>query len=279
MGGKNENGCDVISVNFPNTEQGAMKRKDNATVEQKAPLPIGQGDRTTDFADVARTIAGDDAPLWFAQTLEEFEPALMLDRINAAKQPTRAELKKKMQGVQKAAGLIIGALNDGPTREKLDEAPPGPIIFHGNLDAMLRDLDRRLEYGVSSLSTEDGRTRPGRNKAMAAGASHPKTFCAALIAEAWSFIHAADVAPTNPTAAAAADLFWRGCIAYFNSSPAAAALSSAVARELKAWGTPLNVWRHHFKSANGPALISIRQEFRRCLKEGKYRAESCSVPK
>ena len=104
-------------------------------------------------------------------------------------------MKKNLQGVRDAASIIIGALNDGPTREIVDAASPGKIEYHDHIDRMLRDLDRRAKQAISSLSTSDGKTKPGRNKAMAAGAFHPKTYCAALISEAWSFIHSAEPAP------------------------------------------------------------------------------------
>jgi hypothetical protein len=139
------------------------------------------------FADVARLITGDEEPSWLVKTLEKWASSLMIDRGVAMKQPTRSELKKRLEGSKSAANTLIGALNDAATRDFLDAVPPGKIAYHGQIDQMLRDLVRRAEQAVAALSTKDGKTKPGRNKSMPPGASHPKTFCAALIAEAWTF--------------------------------------------------------------------------------------------
>ena len=50
------------------------------------------------FADVARKIAGDDAPPWLAKTLERWGPSLSLDRGVAYKQHTRSQMRKNLQG-------------------------------------------------------------------------------------------------------------------------------------------------------------------------------------
>ena len=80
-------------------------------------------------------------------------------------------MKKNLQGVRDAASLIVSALNDGATRDFLDAATPGKI-----LDGMLRDLVRRAEESVASLSTADGKTKAGRNKAEPPGYFPPRPF-------------------------------------------------------------------------------------------------------
>jgi hypothetical protein len=172
---------------------------------------------------------------------------------------------KKKQGVRDAASLIVSALNDGATRDFLDAATPGKI-----LDGMLRDLVRRAEESVASLSTADGKTKAGRNKAEPPGYFPPKTFCAALIVEAWSFIHGAEPAPTNQEAAAAADLFWNVSMGFISIEPTKEAIERIVAKESKSWGERLNGWRHHFEQAKEPAVPNIRQQIRRHLLEGKH---------
>ena len=150
------------------------------------------------FADVARKITGDDAPAsWLVEALKAWGPCLAIDRGVAFRQPSRSEMKKNLQGVQDAAAFIVSALNDGSTRDFLDAASPGKIPYHGQIDHMLRDLDRRAKDGVSWLVTQDGETKPGRNRAEPPGYFSPKTFCAAIILEAWSFIHGAEPAPKN----------------------------------------------------------------------------------
>jgi hypothetical protein len=46
-------------------------------------------------------------------------------------------------------------------------------------------------------------------RAVPPGYFPPKTYCAAVIAEAWSFVHGVEPAPKNQKAAAAAHLLWR----------------------------------------------------------------------
>jgi hypothetical protein len=51
-------------------------------------------------------------------------------------------------------------------------------------------FERERESRRSSpLAASSRKTKPGRNKAMPRRACHPKSWCAAMIAEAWSFFH------------------------------------------------------------------------------------------
>jgi hypothetical protein len=155
-----------------------------------------EGAPALSFADVARKIAGDGAPAWLAETLGRWGPSLSLDRGVAYKQPTRSQMRKNLQGARDAAMLVVSALNDGATRDFLDAASGGTISYHGPIDRMLRDL-ALAEEAISWLVTKDGKTKAGRNKAEPPGYVPPKTFCAALILEAWSFIHGFEPAPKN----------------------------------------------------------------------------------
>ena len=250
-----------------------MKGKASQAAEERPSRPVEESAPASNFAEVARIITGDDnPPLWLVKHFKRWAPSLAIDRCIAVRQPTRSEMKKNLKVVQDAASIIIRALNDGPTREILDAASPGKIEYHGHIDLMLRDLDRRAKQAISSLSTSDGKTKPGRNKAMAAGASHPKTYCAAMIAEAWSFIHGVEPAPKNQKAAAAAEIFWRASMASLMNEATEKTLNSIADREQTVWAD-LNLWRHHFKLAKGSALSEKRAEFRRHLKVGKHHAE------
>jgi hypothetical protein len=44
------------------------------------------------FADVARLIAGDDAPPWLVKTLTRWRPYVAFDRCIAGLQPTRSKM-------------------------------------------------------------------------------------------------------------------------------------------------------------------------------------------
>ena len=221
-------------------------RKGTATIQQD-PLPPY-------FTNVASNITGDDdPPLWLVEHFERWATSLAMDRGIAAIQPTKATMRKNLQAVEDAANTLIDALNDGAMRGFLDEAPE-EIPYHGHMDHMLRDLARRAEESIVSLSTADRTTKPGRKKAMPRRASHPKSYCAALIAEAWAYFHGGDPPPRNRDAAAAADALWR-----------------AVGGEAKGWGNdPLNAWRPYFKKAQEPALTTTRAEIRRHMKEAAH---------
>jgi hypothetical protein len=107
------------------------------------------------------------------------------------------------------------------------------------------------------LVTKDGKTKAGRNKAEPPGYFPPKTLCAALILEAWRFIHGFAPAPKNQTAAAAAELYWNVSIGRVSIEPAKAALERIVDQEPKSWGDRLNGWRHHLKQAKDHSMHFI----------------------
>jgi hypothetical protein len=181
--------------------------------------------------------------------------------------------RRSLQAVKDAAHTLIDALNDGAIRDFLDEAPD-EIPYHGSMDQILRDLARRAEESAASLANADGKTRPGRNRAMPRRACHPKNYCAAMIAEAGSFFHGDDPSPKNQDAAAAAQIFWNGSVGIMNVEPAKSAFQGVIVQETKSWGSErLNGWRRHFEQANDPALSRVRAEFRRHLKESKHHAE------
>ena len=163
------------------------------------------------FADVARFIAGPDAPTWLVEHFARWSQSLMLDCSVEKMQPTRVAMKERLDVVRDAASKLQHALRHTPTREFLEIAPSGPIEYRVAFEHMLQDLVGRAERAMTSpaLSTEDGKTRPGRTKAAPPGASSAKLFCAALIAETWAYFHGVDPAPRNQDAAAAAHTLWR----------------------------------------------------------------------
>ncbi len=222
------------------------------------------------FANVARKITGDDPPEWLVDTLMNWAPCLVIDRCVASRQPSRSEMKKKLQRIRDAASLIVRELHDGATRGFLDAAPPTEIPYHGHIDPMLCDLIQSAEHGIDSLSTADGKTKAGRNKAGPPSSFHPKTLCAAIILEAWTFVHEVEPAPKNQKAAAAADLFWNVLMEDLSMKAVKERIEKIINKEQKSWGEPLNRWRHHFEQAKKPAVSNIRQDIRRHLEQGKH---------
>jgi hypothetical protein len=104
-----------------------MKRATCSPLKKNAPsVPA--------FADVARFVAGSDAPPWLAAHFERWAPSLKVDRFVYEMQPTKAEMKKRLAEVRDAALLLRDALNDTPIREFLEIAPLGPIEFRGVFD-------------------------------------------------------------------------------------------------------------------------------------------------
>ena len=208
------------------------------------------------FADVARFIAGPDAPTWLVEHFARWSPSLMLDCSVEKEQPTKAETKKRLAKIRKAALLLRKELNDTPIREFLEIAASGPIEYHVAFEHMLQDLVGRAERAMTSpaLSTEDGKTRPGRGKAMPAPTFSPKLFCAALAAEAWTYFRRRSPGPQNPKVAAAANALWRisGCEATGRGEE------------------PLNGWRYYFNQVQAPALGKVRKECRRQLEEAEH---------
>jgi hypothetical protein len=251
-----------------------VKGKASQAAEERPSRLIEEGAPASSFAEVARIITGDDnPPLWLVKHFKRWASSLAMARGIAVIQPTKAKTRKSLQAVKDAAHTLIDALNDGALRGFLDESPD-EIPYHGPMDHMLRDLARRAEESAALLANADGKTKPGRNKAMAAGASHPKTYCAATIAEAWSFFHGREPSPRNQDAAAAAQIFWDGSVGILSVGPVKKAIESIVDRETKSWGSErLNGWRHHFEQAKAPALSKERAEFRRHLKEGKHHTD------
>jgi len=225
-----------------------VKRATNLPLSKDAPsVPA--------FADVARLVAGTDAPPWLAAHFKRWAPSLMLDRCIEDKQPKKSEMKKRLAKVRKAALLLRKELNDTPTREFLEIAPSGPIDYRVAFEPMLQDLAERAKRAIASsaLSRKDGKTKAGRTKAAPPGASSAKLFCAALIAEAWTYFHGSDPPPRNQDAAGAAHTFWR-----------------ASGGETKGWGNdPLNSWRPYFKQVQEPSVAALRRECRRRLVEAE----------
>jgi hypothetical protein len=209
------------------------------------------------FEDVARKIAGANAPPWLAAHFKRWVPSLRLDRYVEKMQPTKAAMKKRLAGIRNAALLLQHELSDQPTREFLEIAPTGQIENASALKRSLQDLAERADRAITSpsLSTKAGKTIPGRSRAMVPNAFHAKTYCAALIAEAWAHSCGTYPSPRSLKAAAAADAYWR-----------------ASGGKVTGWGDdPLTGWRPYFTKAQASATEAIRKECRRHLIEAARR--------
>ena len=226
----------------------AMKRATGSPLKKNAPsMPT--------FAEVAHLIAGPNAPPWLAAHFERWTPGLMVDRFVHEMQPTKAAMKERLAEVRDAASMLQHALRHTPTRAFLEIAPSDPIEYGVAFEHMLQELVGRAEHAMTSpaLSTEDGKTRPGRGKAMAASTFSPKLFCAVLVAEAWTYLRRRSPGPRNPKVAAAANTLWR----------------VSGGETTHRGEEPLNGWRYYFKEVQAPALGKVREECRRHLEEAE----------
>jgi hypothetical protein len=147
-----------------------MAKKGRRAWAQHAASRIGPGLRSgTDaasaptFENVARFVAGPDAPAWLVAHFKRWVKSLEIDRFVEDKQPTKVAMKRQLAEVKAAALLLRRALSDTPTRKFLEIAPQGPIDHDGVLDHLLADLAERAERAMASrlLSTETGKTKAG----------------------------------------------------------------------------------------------------------------------
>jgi hypothetical protein len=92
------------------------------------------------------------------------------------KQPTKAEMKKRLLEIRDAALLLRRALSDAPMREFLETEGSIRIENIGGLDHTLRMIAERAERAAASptITTTAGETKKGRGKALPLEAISPK---------------------------------------------------------------------------------------------------------
>jgi hypothetical protein len=132
---------------------------------------------TPGYEIVARAITGDDPPAWLVIFLKMWGPCLAVDRgVAAVKLPTRAHMRKTLEGVRAAAALILSALDDGETRGFPDAASPGAIPDRLAIYRLMSDLVRRgsgaqdpkvcVKVGRAEASSRIGALRPDRDRSL-----------------------------------------------------------------------------------------------------------------
>jgi hypothetical protein len=128
------------------------------------------------YAAVASIIAPANTPPWLKEYLENWGPSVRLDFGVSVKQPTKATMKRRLVNVSKAAALLDRELGDAATREFLERAGSVRIDSLGSLHRALQILAQHAEIAAGSpiLSTEAGKTRSGRGRAIPPGALCPK---------------------------------------------------------------------------------------------------------
>ena len=215
------------------------------------------------FEKVARLVAGGDPPKWLAGYFKHWAGSLGLHRRLVMRQPTRSEMIELLSEMEDAVWLLSYAISNNPIREYLENSHLGPIGNAARLESDLGDLALRIAAAKDSptLSSKKGGAKPGPGKAMPPDAPTPYVYCAAMIAEAWKFVHEDYPAARNQEAAAAADALWNlSKIAYG---------ADAANDERNEWGTDkLNGWRPHFKAAlaQRPVMGNMHDEYVRHMR-------------
>jgi hypothetical protein len=160
------------------------------------------------------------------------------------RQPTRSAMMELLSEIENAAGVLSYALSNNSIRAFLENSRLGHMNYAARLENALNDFALRIVVAKSSSlsSKKGGGAKPGRGKAMPPDATTPYVYCAAMIAEAWHFLHEGYPAAANQVAAAAADVLWN-----LSKIPHGV---DADNDERSRWGIDkLNGWRPHFIAA------------------------------
>ena len=196
------------------------------------------------FDKVARLVAGGDPPKWLVRHFKNWAGSLGLHRRVVMRQPTRSAMMELLSEIENAAGLLSYALSNNSVTAFLENSRLGPMNYAARLENDLSDFALRIVLAKSSSlsSKRGGGAKPGRGKAMPPDATTPYVYCAALIAEAWHFLHEGYPAPADRKAAAAAEVLW-------NLSKIPQGVDADNDERIR-WGTDtLNGWRPHFIAA------------------------------
>jgi hypothetical protein len=165
----------------------------------------------------------------------------------------------RLEDLSDGAKLVARELQDPELSEFLKAEQIGPLQTNVELGTLLKQIGRQANAALSSphLATSAGKTKAGRSRAFPPKASSPRSFCAAVILEAWAHFHNGEYPPpSNPELAAAAERYWYLCGGITKKG---------------GWGaTRLTAWRPYFEEASEPSLADIRKELRRHVIESSF---------
>lgn len=112
-----------------------------------------------DFVAIAQLIAGADAPPWLSEHLRRWIGSLFVNRGVEQRQPTRAEMRKILAGIETAATTLSNALASPPVLEFLGTQPLGPIRKREDLSRDLADLASRAKRAADFQDSCDSGRR------------------------------------------------------------------------------------------------------------------------
>jgi hypothetical protein len=238
----------------------------------RAVLPGGEATEAVstaieDYERIAGLIVRNPPP-WLAEILMSWAPWVLFDALADRLRPSRADMRKRLIAVQKASLRIVQSLQH-EERWFLQADPRGPMTYRSALLSCLRDLAGRAERAsnLSVLVGEAGITKPGAGQALPPGGASAQVYCAALVAEAWSYFNGKDPAAANKRAQDATDALWV-------ASRAQSVLRLNKRRGRSETHEPGARWRHHLSKVNSSSLSEIRAQFRYDLSQAHARAGS-----
>jgi hypothetical protein len=205
------------------------------------------------YREVARLVAGENAPDWLAGHFASWTPTVFLDRAVSKVWPSRKGLLEQLNNVKIATAFLQQSINSPAMRSALCLQNVTVV----RLCQMLTEIGQNAALAATSneLVDNQGKPRPGRPSQDA------RLLCAALIAETWAYFHhRKEPAARNKDLAIAAAKLW-----------------AATGDETAGWGNdPLNRWRPWFEKASEPKMSPFRAECRRHLMEASRYADSVS---
>jgi hypothetical protein len=166
-------------------------------------------------------------------------------------------IDERLEELSDVAKLVTRELQDPELSEFLRAEQRAPPPENTEFGTALKEIGRQAESALSSvyLATKAGKAKTGASRALLPAASSPRSFCAAVILEAWAHFHDGHYpAASNIKLAAAAEEYWHRCGGTTNPW-------SDRSDKTKTLGA----WKPYFKEASEPSSETIRKELRRHL--------------
>ncbi|HWX35137.1 MAG TPA: hypothetical protein VNZ53_47915, partial [Steroidobacteraceae bacterium] len=104
------------------------------------------------FVETARLIAGENPARWLVKHLRDWSPCIMLDGSVHARQPGKAEARRRLKKLINAIEIIDREIRDAVVFELLLAQEFGPLPTNTSMDAVLREIHRRAELASSRLN-------------------------------------------------------------------------------------------------------------------------------
>ena len=183
------------------------------------------------FADVAKLILPNDAPLWMPGHLEWWAQGVRHDLIVDGMRSSTLKTRQRIAAFAEAARLIEKELGCPVIRSLLTAANESTEI--GITPREMRLLASRADAaGQSSLLVSaNGKTKRGRSKPQIPDIFDARTILADRVLEMWRFFRKTIPGLKNREIAAAAQAYWLAC-----------------GGRSDGYGDPVNGWYNYFKA-------------------------------